>query len=306
MHGMEHEAVFLPEQRRGTLVHLMIILSLLIETGLGFYQVATAETGSGFVLYLLLTLLILGLLPLVIYRLYALRNAVYVIEREGLLLRWGLRRVEIPMDEILWVHLASELNWTPHLPRIRWTGAILGTRRQAGTDEIEFLCSEAGKLVLIATSRNIFAISPAQPQAFVHTFERFIELGSLSPLPAVSVYPIALARQIWEDRVGRALLFGGLWMGIVLLVWVSLLIPNRQQVFLGFRPDGSPGDQVPAPRLFLLPMVNSFFLLANTVIGLFLFRRTENRPVTYLLWGLNVITSLLFLGGVFLLLSAGE
>ncbi len=123
----------------------------------------------------------------------------------------------------------------------------------------------SSNLVLIAATGRSYAISPVQPEAFIHSFERFIEMGSLSPLPAVSIYPVILARQIWEDRVGRALLFGGLWMGIVLLVWVSLLIPNREQVYLGFRPDASPGDQVPAPRLFLLPMVNSFFLVANTV-----------------------------------------
>lgn len=303
---MENEAVFAPHQRKGILVHLSIILALMVGTGMGFYQVAIAETGYGFVLYLLLTLLLLGLLPLVIYRLYALRNASYVIEREGLRLRWGLRRVQIPMDEILWAHLASDLKKPVHLPTVRWPGAVLGTRRQADHVEMEFLCSESSNLVLIAASGRSYAISPVQPEAFIHSFERFIEMGSLSPLPAVSIYPVILARQIWEDRVGRALLFGGLWMGIVLLVWVSLLIPSRQQVYLGFRPDGSPGDQVPAPRLFLLPMVNSFFLVANTVVGLFLFRQEESRQTAYLLWGMNILTSILFLGGVFLLLSAGS
>ncbi len=303
---MENEAVFAPHQRKGIIVHLLIILALMVGTGMGFYQVAIAETGYGFVLYLLLTLLLLGLLPLVIYRLYALRNASYVIEREGLRLRWGLRRVQIPMDEILWAHLASDLKKPVHLPQVRWPGAVLGTRRQADHVEMEFMCSESSNLVLIAATGRSYAISPVQPEAFIHSFERFIEMGSLSPLPAVSIYPVILARQIWEDRVGRALLFGGLWMGIVLLVWVSLLIPNRQQVYLGFRPDASPGDQVPAPRLFLLPMVNSFFLVANTVVGLFLFRQEESRPTAYLLWGMNILTSILFLGGVFFLLSAGS
>lgn len=303
---MENEAVFQPEQRRGILVHLLILLVLAVGTGLGFYQVAVAETGSGFVLYLLLTLVLLGLLPLVAYRLYALRNAFYIIEREGVQLRWGLRRVQIPMDEILWAHPAEEIHRTLHLPQIRWPGAVLGTRRQPKLGETEFLCSGTSKLVLIATPERIYAISPANPEAFLHSFERYIEMGSLSPLPAVSVYPMVLARRIWEDRTGRVLLFGGLWVGIVLLVWVSLLIPSRQLVYLGFLPDGSPGDQVPAPRLFLLPMVNSFFLVANTATGLFLFRREEGRAIAYLLWSMNILTSILFLAAVFWLLSAGD
>ena len=66
--------------------------------------------------------------------------------------------------------------------------------------------------------------------------------------------PPGLGKPDWQ-----ALHFGGLWLGIVLLVSVSLLIPSRQRVYLGFRPDVSPGDLVPAPRLFLLPMVNLFF-----------------------------------------------
>lgn len=284
---------------------MAIILGLAIGTGLGFYQVAIAETGYVFVLYLVLALLLLGLLPLVIYRMYALMNANYVIEREGLRLRWGLRRVQIPMDEILWAHPASDLSNQLLLPQIRWPGAILGTRRQVDLSEVEFLSSDTSKLILIATTKRNYAISPAQPEAFTYSFERFIEMGSLSPLPALSVYPIILARQIWEDRTGRLLLLGGIWMGIVLLLWVSLLIPSRQQVYLGFLPDGSPGDQVPAPRLFLLPMVNSFFLVANTVSGLFLFRSEDSRTIAYLLWAMNILTSLLFLGGVFLLISAG-
>lgn len=284
---------------------MLITLVLVIGTGLGFYQVAIAQTGYGFVLYLLLTLLLLALLPLVVYRLYALRNAFYIIEREGLRLHWGLRRVQIPMNEVLWAHTADELHRPLHLPQIRWPGAVLGTRRQPELGEIEFLSSRSSRLVLVATPQRLYAISPAQPEAFLHSFERYIEMGSISPLPTVSVYPTVLARQIWGDRLGRALLFGGLWMGIVLLVWVSLLIPSRQQVYLGFLADGSPGDQVPAPRLFLLPMVNSFFLVANTATGLFLFRREGSRVIAYLLWSMNVLTSVLFLGAVLLLLSAG-
>ena len=67
-----------------------------------------------------------------IYRLYALQNASYIIARDGVHLRWGARREQIPMDEILWVHPAAELPAPVSLPRLRWPGAVLGLRHQSG------------------------------------------------------------------------------------------------------------------------------------------------------------------------------
>jgi hypothetical protein len=55
-------------------------------------------------------------------------------------------------------------------------------------------------------------------------------------------------------------------------------------------------------RLLLLPVINTFFVLADLSMGLFFFRREESQPFSYLLWGSGVLTPLLFLIAVFSIL----
>jgi hypothetical protein len=83
-----------------------------------------------------------------------------------------------------------------------------------------------------------------------------------------------------------------------------LSVPSRTSIHLGFQPDGSPGDVVPAVRLFLLPILNSFFLLIDLFLGLFLFRSEDSRVLAYLLWAGGILTPVLFLVGVFFILQA--
>ena len=302
---MENEAVFAPHQRKGILVHSFIILALVVGTGMGFYRVAIAETGYGFVLYLLLTLLLLGLLPLVIYRLYALRNASYVIEREGLRLRWGLRQEEIPITSIQWVHLQEELEEKLLFPWLRWPGALLGMRPTPGVGNVEYMASRTRGLVCIGTAGRVYAISPRNPAEFLRQYHRLTELGSLAPLPARSVYPALLLRRVWASRPARLLIVIGFLLSLALLVIASLAIPSRVEVHLGFRVDGSPGDLVPVVQLLLLPVLNTIFFVTDLLLGLFLFRRESSQPLAYLVWGMGAILPLLFAAGVFFVLRAG-
>jgi hypothetical protein len=304
MQHMSDEAVFSPDQRLGSIFHIVGVMAFMAVAGIGLYEIAYADSGPAFLSYLIISLLALGGVPLLIYRLYALQNASYVIEREGVHLRWGARREQIPMDEILWVHPATELAAPVPMPRLRWPGAVLGLRRQSGLGEVEYLSSNTRDLILIGTQRRTYAISPARPSEFLHAFQRFIEMGSLTQIERRSIYPTILFGRIWEARYGRLLLFSGLVAGTSLLIWVSLVLPGRGQVYLGFRPDGSPGDTAPAPRLLLLPLVNTTFLVADLVVGLFFFRREESRSLAYLLWGAGLFTSLLFIAAVFFLLRA--
>jgi len=113
-----------------------------------------------------------------------------------------------------------------------------------------------------------------------------------------------LAR-VWSAKLARGLLLGGVLLSLTLLVWVSLAVQTYSQVRLGYRPDGAPGDLVPAVRLMLLPILNGFFFLLALLLGLLFFRRDESRPMAYALWMSNVLTSLLFLAAVYFMLRSG-
>jgi len=51
-------------------------------------------------------------------------------------------------------------------------------------------------------------------------------------------------------------------------------------------------------------VLNLAFYAADLVLGLYLYRHPETRPLAYLVWGSSVLASLVFLGGVFFILGA--
>lgn len=281
------------------------IFILSLTSILGLWQASLASIGPLFLFYLAPGLVALGMIPFLAYRLYALQNASYTVERDGIRLRWGLRLEDIPMTEIEWVYPAAELTMHPPLPRLYWPGAILGMRHIPGGGEIEYLAAQAENLLIIATSKRYYAISPMDAEGFLLSFQRFTEMGSLTPLAGRSVYPTIVFSQIWASPPARILLLAGAGLSLILLVSVSLVIPGREQIRLGFQPDGQPGDYAPAVRLFLLPVVNTFFFTADLVLGTFLFRRTEKRAFAYILWGSGALAPLLFLLAVMFLLRSG-
>jgi PH (Pleckstrin Homology) domain-containing protein len=311
--AVSSDYVFTPPRSLGLIIQGGLILALAAAAGFGLWQASRATIGPQFLLYLSLSLLVVALIPALVYRFYALRGAAYALERDGIRLRWGLRSEVIPMDAILSVRPWSELTRPLPLPLLRWPGGVLGVRRLSSGEEVEYLASRWKDLVLISTRRRIFVISPADSEGFIYTFQRLTELGSLTPLKARSVYPTFLLARVWEARPARILLLSGLALSLVLLGWVSLAVPSREQVYLGFHPANRARDLVPALRLLLLPVLNSMIFLLDFLLGLFFFRREEppaglhvsGPALAYLVWSGAAITPLLFLIAVFFILQAG-
>ena len=277
------------------------------------WRASQAEIGLVFILYLLPTLLAVVIGPLLVYRFLALRGSYYRLERDGISVRWGLRAEDIPIDTVIWVRRASELGRSLPLPWMRWPGAMLGVRRLPGGTTIEYMAADLQRLVLVATARGVFAVSPEDPSAFLAAYQRLIEMGSLAPLPARSVYPTFLLARVWSIPPARYLLLGGLALNLFLFVWVTAVAPGRTQVLLGFQRGG---ETVAGIRLLLLPVLSAFFFLVDFFIGLIFFRRdvvhqgdaiperAPNLVLAYLLWGSGALTPLLFVVAVvFILLS---
>lgn len=315
---MNEEYVFQPERRIGYIVHLIGMAALALAGLLGIYRASLADISLAFFVFLLPTLAALVFIPVLAYRLTALRNGLYVLEREGLHVRWGLRVEDIPIERIQWVHRPAELVGKVQLPRFHWPGAVLGVRRMSRAErspqrltgwsapqgEVEFLASDVSRLVLVSTPNRVYAISPANPETFILAFERCMEMGSLAPIQPHSVYPTFLLSRVWSALPARLLLLAGLGLSLVLLAAVAVMIPGRAEVTLGARP-GFPGDAVPAVQLMLLPVISTGFFLVDFFLGLFFFRQTESQPLSYILWASAAATPLVFLTAVFFIWRTG-
>jgi hypothetical protein len=297
------EAVFSPPVRLGLAVYGTAAAGLTAAGVLGLIRAANADIGLVFLAYLAPALAAVILAPVAAYRAYSLFSASYILQRDGIRLRWGLRQEDIPMDSILWVRPATSVEAQVPLSLLRLTGALPGMRILPELGPVEFLAAGSGTIIFIATKERVFAISPRDPEGFIQEYRHYAERGSLSPLAARSVYPSFLISRVWASLPARYLIVAGFSLSLVLLVLVSLTIPERTQISLGLRMDGSPRDMVPSVRLMLLPVLNGLVYLLDLLLGLFFFWKEESRPYAYLMWGGGAVTPVLFLVALATILS---
>jgi len=294
---------FPPSRRFGLIVHGIIILVLGGVSGFGFLNLTRSQVGPSFVIYLLAALLAFAPVPFFGYRAYALLKADYYIDRDSLAMLWGLRLEDIPLTDIEWVRPASDLTSPLLLPLFRLPGAILGTRRHADLGLVEFIASSTRNLILIATSKRIFAISPRDAVSLVRTFARATELGSLTPAEPKSVYPSFIITQAWESPVARFLWVSGFLLNLGLMVWVGVLIPSLTQVPLGFNAFGAPNNTTSSVRLILLPLISALMFITGLFAGLYFYRWENHRPLAFIIWISSTLCALLFLMAVLFLVT---
>jgi hypothetical protein len=294
--------VFIPPRRRGLITHSAAAAALALFSAGCLAAGLAQEVGGNFAVLMTLSLAFFLPLPFFLYRTYSLLRATYAVERDGLRLRWGLRAEDIPLPDIEWVRPASELGYSLPLPLLHWPGAIRGVVNVRDLGAVEFMASDTRTLLLVATPAKIFAISPEDQSGFLKAFRRTIEMGSLQPLPSLSIQPTAYLVRIWRDEPARIMLIAGLVVVAVLFVSVSLAVPGRQSVSLGFAPSGEPLPPVPANQLLLLPVLAAFCYVIDLVAGFFFYRRPDWLPIAYLLWGTGVAAPALLLVAAFLLL----
>ncbi len=300
---MSKSFAFRPARQRGLLFHGLLILVLGAASGLTFVfgldqqsavpaQSAQPVQSVG-VLLLIISLVLFAPLPWIVYRAYALARAAYTLERDGLRLRWGMRAEDIPLPEVEWVRRATDLAVDLPLPVLHWPGAILGSVNVADLGPVEYLASSPDNLILIATPQRIYAVSPEDPQAFLRAFQSTLEMGSLSPLSPASVLPAAYLAQLWTEKVPRGLLVSGFLLNLLLLVGVGLLVSRVSGITM--TEEGS--------SIVLLPILGAFIYVLDLAAGLFFYRRENQRPIAYMMWGSAALTGLLLIAAVVMMLT---
>lgn len=294
---------FPPAKQFGLILHALIITLLAGVSMWAFTNLTSAQVGPMFVSYLLIGILAFAPVPFLGYRAYALFKADYYIDRDSLAILWGLRVEDIPLTDIEWVRPASDLTHPLSLPPFRLPGAVLGTRRHPDLGAVEFIAASARNLILIATSKHVFAISPRDAASLVRTFARATELGSLMPTEAKSMYPSFVVTQAWESPVARFLWMTGILLNLGLVAWVGFLIPSLSQVPFGFNPLGVPKETVPSVRLILLPLISTLMFITGLLSGLYFYRWDKERPLAFIIWLSSTLCAILFLLAVLFIVS---
>lgn len=293
----EQWQLYAPPRRKGVAVNLggLVFAVALVVTLLSFS--VSQQPGLPVILLLLGALLFSLPIPVLLYRLYSLLRSGYWLGRNGLRLRWGLRLLDLPFDQVVDIARADELETPLAQPRWTWPGSVVGQVTDADLGQVEFLASEAEQLVMLGTRDGVIVISPEDAQEFVLNYKRQSERGSLRPIAAHSISPSFVLVEAWAEPWVPALLGAGAALALGLLVLVALVAPGQGTVSLGFVA-GEPAEPVAGVQLFLLPALNLFFYMGNFVFGLLFYREAQGLRISYLLWGASLVTGVLFLLGV--------
>jgi hypothetical protein len=286
---------FAPPRRTGLIIHASIAAGSLIIGG-GLLFLAFDQPGRNlFLVWIILSLLILAPLPVLIYRGYALFRALYTIGRDSLRLHWGLRSEDIPIPQIEWIRPAAELGFHLPLPLLAFPGAILGNHSVEGLGPVEFLSSDIQTLTLIATPAKIYAISPANPGEFMKAYRMVSEMGSLSPSAPTSNRSVNFLSLVWSNKFLRTVYIASFWLTVLLFVLVNVVISQNASISLGFNPDGTRVPQGPSAQLILLPILSSFTFMVDLLAGMFIYHRKNRNILAYILSMSSLVTPILLI-----------
>jgi hypothetical protein len=294
---------FPPPRQRGLVIHITLAVVLATISAAAFWLLFHAQVGLLFTFYVVLFLLTLIQVPILAYRAYALARANYLLDRNTLRLVWGLRVEDIPVTDVEWIRPVAGLLAPINLPWFRLPGGILGMTNQPDIGKVEFLASETDTLLLVATARQVFAISPENAAAFAAAFQKINEMGSLQPGEGRSQYPSFVVSRAWESPIVRYLWLAGVFLNIGSLVWVSVLIPSLNRVPLGLAPNGLPLDPVPGIQIILLPFLSALLFVAGWLAGLFFYRKDDQHVLALAVWASSTLSALFFLIGIFFIVT---
>jgi hypothetical protein len=292
-----------PPKQRGLIIHGVVILILAIIVVSAFVNLSSTDVGPVFLISLLIALAAFTPIPLLLYRLYSLWRADYYLNRDSLTINWGLRTEDIPLTDIEWIRSADDLTHPVSLPAFPMPGGLLGVRRHPDLGKVEFLASDPKKLLIVATAKRVFIISPEDPAGLTQTFIRTTELGIISPVESKSVYPSFVVIQAWESGLARYLWLSGLFLNIGLFVWASLIIPSTPRVALGPQFVGSALETVSSAQLIIFPLASLLLSVTGWVAGLYFYRWEKERVLAFIVWGSSTLMSLLFLLAVLFIIT---
>ena len=285
------------------ILHGVFIIILTAISISAFIKLSSTEVGPTFLISLLVALASFVPIPFFLYRLYSLWRADYYLSRDSLKINWGLRIEDIPLTDIEWIRSADDLTNPVSLPSFRLPGGLLGTRRHPDLGMVEFLASDAKKLLLVATAKRVFVISPEDPTGLAQTFARTTELGSTTNVESKSVYPSFAVIQAWESGLARYLWLSGLFLNIGLFIWTSLIIPSTPRVALGPQFIGSALETVSSSQLIIFPLASLLLSMGGWIAGLYFYRWEKERVLAFIVWGSGTLTSLLFLLAVLFVIT---
>jgi hypothetical protein len=222
----------------------------------------------------------------------------YIVDRDGLIIRWGMVRQIVPLREIRRLVVGAQIP----LPRIRgvnWLGYHVGQAQteRIGTTLFYSTHQRPDEVLYVLTAGPAYGITVLEPTVFASAVQQQRALGPTSPYPIRPAHPWPVLQSFALDR--RALALAAVTVLSFVLVAGALLVryPSLPDDVTVHFPAAV--ERVVAKReLLQIPLTGAVILAINLVLAYLL--HSWERALSYLILGASIGMSVLLLSAVIL------
>jgi hypothetical protein len=275
----------------GVGIGLMVAI-VLVDVGLTWLA-TMRPVGIGTFIIGLAVLLGLGLAMLLGYWLHGLAHSAYFLDRNVLVIQWGLTEQIIPTGEIERVLAGDEVAEQIQFYGGIWPGHCVGYGEIRDVGPALFYATVPPKSqIYVVTPGLTYGVSPADREGFLESLRKRLEMGPTQVVEQSSKRPGFLNWAIWQDRLGLGLLAFGLLAILALVGLLCFKFPALPWLVpLHFDVVGNPDRLAPRAEIFIIPLIGLLVLLLNGVLGALAYRR--ERVASYMLWGGSILVQVL-------------
>lgn len=291
-----------PHRSRGVIIFLLALAGVTLVDLALFYVLR--QLPISLVTFFLGALIVasLPLLGLLAYWIYAYFNLAYRLDRNGLIITWGATQQIVPMASICEIVRGEEMTGPVRVAGLNWPGYQVGSGNLPHLGKTLFFATRPlPEQLFVVTPALVYAISPANPAAFLADFERRRRLGAVHTWAQTTRRPEWAMLPFWHDAgvhylAGLAFALNALLFAYICARYSALpeLVPMHFDVF------GEPDRIGLRSELFRLPVFGAIVLLLNAALGASV--HTHERLATYLLLGAAAFMQVLLAGAIFSLI----
>jgi len=206
---------------------------------------------------------------------YCLATLTYVVERDTLTIRWGMRRIVIPIDTILRMVPGRTLD-EAKVSGINWWGCHVGSAdvKRIGYTLFYSTHSSPDELLYVHTTQESYALTVVDQAAFAEEVQARAAMGAVMEHVQHSTATGVAAFPFWRDRVAIGAALAGALMTAILCGYVYSRYPGLPAVVkLNFPALGGVTRVGDRTELLRLAYLGAGVLALNTTLGILVHAR---------------------------------
>lgn len=221
------------------------------------------------------TAISVGVALLFAYWCYALATMWYALDRNGLVIHWGVLSQVVPLEAIERLVPGTSAG-VPRVWGVSWMGYHVGRGQIERIGDVLFYSTHQSpdQVLYVMTSEQNYAISVPDPAAFAREIQVRQDLGGTAPVSHHVERMMPTLQGFWTDRTGltlagiAALLGAFVWL---VVAWRYHSLPESFELY--FPPSRSSPlvELVGRSAVLELPQTASMLLLANLALGVLLY-----------------------------------